>query len=71
MSPCRVAGSHAQCVVVQVYTPWENLRKGADMDVGQVGFKDQRQVRVVVCCAGCRRAAYVHATPRRAADVYR
>lgn len=28
-----------------VYTPWSNLKKTADMDVGQVGFHDTRKVR--------------------------
>ncbi|XP_022097015.1 coiled-coil domain-containing protein 25-like [Acanthaster planci] len=27
-----------------VYTPWTNLRKSADMDVGQVGFHKQKDV---------------------------
>jgi hypothetical protein len=27
-----------------VYTPWENLRKGADMDTGTIGFYDQKLV---------------------------
>eukprot|EP00742_Colponemidia_sp_Colp-10_P001103 GILJ01001193.1.p1 GENE.GILJ01001193.1~~GILJ01001193.1.p1 ORF type:complete len:215 (+),score=39.55 GILJ01001193.1:49-693(+) len=29
------------------YTPFANLRKGGDMDVGQVGFHDQRKVRYI------------------------
>ncbi|KAI8463207.1 MAG: DUF814-domain-containing protein [Monoraphidium minutum] len=28
-----------------VYTPWANLKKTADMDVGQVGFHDSKRVR--------------------------
>ncbi|CBZ54083.1 conserved hypothetical protein [Neospora caninum Liverpool] len=28
-----------------VYTPWSNLRKSAHMDIGQVGFKDEKRVR--------------------------
>eukprot|EP01012_Entosiphon_sulcatum_P065111 TRINITY_DN93974_c0_g1_i1.p1 TRINITY_DN93974_c0_g1~~TRINITY_DN93974_c0_g1_i1.p1 ORF type:complete len:216 (-),score=51.08 TRINITY_DN93974_c0_g1_i1:83-709(-) len=31
-----------------VYTPWENLKKTNGMDVGQVGFHDDRKVRSVV-----------------------
>lgn len=31
-----------------VYTPWTNLKKTADMDVGQIGF--HRQKDVSVCC---------------------
>lgn len=27
-----------------VYTLWDNLKKTGDMDVGQVGFKDNKQV---------------------------
>ncbi|NXK87227.1 CCD25 protein, partial [Formicarius rufipectus] len=30
-----------------VYTPWSNLRKTADMDVGQIGFHCQRDVKVL------------------------
>uniref|UniRef100_A0A0N5AM44 Coiled-coil domain-containing protein 25 n=1 Tax=Syphacia muris TaxID=451379 RepID=A0A0N5AM44_9BILA len=30
-----------------VYTPWENLKKTGEMDVGQVGFKDDSKVRKV------------------------
>lgn len=29
-----------------VYTPWSNLKKTADMDVGQIGFHRQRDVSV-------------------------
>ncbi|PFH34978.1 CCDC25 protein [Besnoitia besnoiti] len=28
-----------------VYTAWSNLRKGPHMDIGQVGFKDEKRVR--------------------------
>ncbi|KIY97006.1 Coiled-coil domain-containing protein 25-like protein [Monoraphidium neglectum] len=28
-----------------VYTPWANLKKTADMDIGQVGFHDAKRVR--------------------------
>lgn len=31
-----------------VYTPWSNLRKTPDMDVGQIGFHRQRDVRSLV-----------------------
>lgn len=27
-----------------VYTPWTNLKKTADMDVGQIGFHRQKDV---------------------------
>ncbi len=27
-----------------VYTPWANLKKTADMDVGQIGFHRQKEV---------------------------
>ncbi|KAL8499237.1 hypothetical protein ACS0TY_022279 [Phlomoides rotata] len=30
-----------------VYTPWQNLKKSASMDVGQVGFYNQKMVRTV------------------------
>ena len=28
----------------QVYTPWENLKKRDDMDVGQIGYKNMKAV---------------------------
>lgn len=31
-----------------VYTPWANLRKTADMDVGQIGFHRQKDVKSVM-----------------------
>ncbi|KAM4693972.1 coiled-coil domain-containing protein 25 isoform 2-T2 [Discoglossus pictus] len=31
-----------------VYTPWANLRKTGDMDVGQIGFHKQKDVKSVV-----------------------
>ncbi|NWT60807.1 CCD25 protein, partial [Erythrocercus mccallii] len=31
--------------VTVVYTPWSNLRKTPDMDVGQIGFHRQKEVR--------------------------
>ncbi|MFH4974367.1 hypothetical protein AB6A40_001076 [Gnathostoma spinigerum] len=30
-----------------VFTPWENLKKTGDMDVGQIGFKDDKRVRKI------------------------
>ncbi|NXO31767.1 CCD25 protein, partial [Cisticola juncidis] len=33
--------------VTVVYTPWSNLRKTPDMDVGQIGFHRQKDVRSV------------------------
>ncbi|XP_060549099.1 coiled-coil domain-containing protein 25 isoform X1 [Pantherophis guttatus] len=30
-----------------VYTPWANLKKTADMDVGQIGFHRQKDVKIV------------------------
>ncbi|CAD7682829.1 unnamed protein product [Nyctereutes procyonoides] len=30
-----------------VYTPWANLKKTADMDVGQIGFRRQKDVKIV------------------------
>ncbi|EDO37379.1 predicted protein [Nematostella vectensis] len=30
-----------------VYTPWSNLKKTADMEVGQVGFYNDKQVRLI------------------------
>lgn len=30
-----------------VYTPWSNLKKTADMDVGQIGFHKQKDVSVL------------------------
>ncbi|KAK3542352.1 hypothetical protein QTP86_025927, partial [Hemibagrus guttatus] len=30
-----------------VYTPWGNLKKTGDMDVGQIGFHRQKEVRTV------------------------
>ncbi|XP_061425280.1 coiled-coil domain-containing protein 25 isoform X1 [Lethenteron reissneri] len=33
--------------IAVVYTPWGNLKKTADMDVGQVGFHKQKEVRSV------------------------
>ncbi|OZC10898.1 hypothetical protein X798_02042 [Onchocerca flexuosa] len=28
-----------------VYTPWENLKKAGNMDIGQIGFKDEKKVK--------------------------
>ncbi|NWV04188.1 CCD25 protein, partial [Ptilonorhynchus violaceus] len=33
--------------VTVVYTPWSNLRKTPDMDVGQIGFHRQKDVKVL------------------------
>ncbi|XP_048386508.1 coiled-coil domain-containing protein 25 isoform X2 [Stegostoma tigrinum] len=30
-----------------VYTPWSNLKKTGDMDVGQIGFHRQKEVKVI------------------------
>ncbi|VDK70985.1 unnamed protein product [Litomosoides sigmodontis] len=30
-----------------IYTPWDNLKKTGGMDVGQVGFKDERKVKKI------------------------
>lgn len=30
-----------------IYTPWANLKKTAEMEVGQVGFHDSKNVRTV------------------------
>ncbi|KAI5809638.1 hypothetical protein DFH27DRAFT_535634 [Peziza echinospora] len=35
--------------VTIIYTPWSNLKKDGAMAVGQVGFKDQRKVKRVLC----------------------
>ena len=41
-----IEGSKASKVDI-VYTPWENLRKGADMAAGQVGYHDTKAVTKV------------------------
>jgi len=41
-----VTGCKANNVDI-VYTLWSNLKKTPDMDVGQVGFHKQKEVRVV------------------------
>ncbi len=41
-----IEGSKKDFVKV-VYTPWENLFKGKQMEVGAVGFKDEKQRRYV------------------------
>lgn len=38
-----VAGNKVNNVDV-VYTPWQNLKKTASMDVGQVGFHNSKMV---------------------------
>uniref|UniRef100_A0A1I7VWF7 Coiled-coil domain-containing protein 25 n=2 Tax=Loa loa TaxID=7209 RepID=A0A1I7VWF7_LOALO len=30
-----------------VYTPWDNLKKTGSMDVGQIGFKDEKKVKKI------------------------
>lgn len=35
-----------------VYTPWSNLKKTADMDVGQIGFHRQKDVSVHTTTGG-------------------
>eukprot|EP00994_Dinema_validum_P002599 NODE_1578_length_906_cov_104.378063_g1230_i0.p1 GENE.NODE_1578_length_906_cov_104.378063_g1230_i0~~NODE_1578_length_906_cov_104.378063_g1230_i0.p1 ORF type:complete len:230 (-),score=82.60 NODE_1578_length_906_cov_104.378063_g1230_i0:217-843(-) len=42
-----IAGNKLPNIKV-VYTPWANLKKSADMDVGQVGFHVNKEVRSVV-----------------------
>jgi hypothetical protein len=39
-----IEGSKATSVTI-VYTPWSNLKKTGDMDVGQVGFHNQKLVK--------------------------
>lgn len=36
-----------------VYTPWSNLKKTADMDVGQIGFHRQKDVSVHITTVPC------------------
>jgi len=43
-----ISGSKQNNVTV-VYTPWANLKKTGDMDVGQVGFHKQKEVRSSMC----------------------
>ena len=31
--------------IAVVYTPWDNLKKTADMDVGQIGFHSDKEVK--------------------------
>jgi hypothetical protein len=53
--------------VKQNYTPWENLHKRADMDVGQIGYHNERRVSCLSWCCYlcfCDRSAFVsHAGP--------
>lgn len=35
--------------IAVVYTPWANLKKTADMDVGQVGFHSDKAVSSSFC----------------------
>lgn len=32
--------------ITVIYTPWSNLKKDGSMAAGQVGFKDQKKVRL-------------------------
>eukprot|EP00922_Rhytidocystis_sp_ex-Travisia-forbesii_P070978 GHVS01105945.1.p1 GENE.GHVS01105945.1~~GHVS01105945.1.p1 ORF type:complete len:171 (+),score=21.71 GHVS01105945.1:59-571(+) len=41
-----IEGSKASAVDV-IYTPWTNLKKTVDMDVGQVGMKNQQLVKTI------------------------
>jgi hypothetical protein len=34
--------------VTIIYTPWSNLKKDGSMAVGQVGFKDNKKVPLIV-----------------------
>lgn len=38
-----------------VYTPWSNLKKTADMDVGQIGFHRQKEASALIVEAFGRR----------------
>lgn len=42
-----VAGNKVNNIDI-VYTPWSNLKKTANMDVGQVGFHNSKMVSFVV-----------------------
>ena len=41
-----IEGSKLASVSVK-YTPWNNLKKTADMDVGQIGFHNEKNVRTI------------------------
>lgn len=41
---CLLSGCKMNNISV-VYTPWANLKKTGDMDVGQIGFHRQKEVR--------------------------
>lgn len=43
-----IAGNKVNNVDV-VYTPWQNLKKTASMDVGQVGFYNSKMVSISLC----------------------
>lgn len=43
----KAAGNKKDNITI-VYTPWSNLKKDGSMAVGQVGFKDQKKVRIDV-----------------------
>merc|ERR1719150_3314584 len=42
-----IAGTKLKSTNV-VYTPWENLHKRADMDVGQIGYHDTKRVTKIL-----------------------
>eukprot|EP00794_Sanderia_malayensis_P004862 gene4862-5501_t len=42
-----IQGSKCNDVAI-VYTPWSNLKKTADMDVGQIGFHKNKLVKTVM-----------------------
>jgi len=49
-TPCDVPRAGCKKASVQVcYTPWSNLKKTGDMDVGQVGFHNPKLVRPPTC----------------------
>lgn len=47
----RLAGCKMNNIGV-VYTPWSNLKKTGDMDVGQIGFHRQKEVRRIEALVG-------------------
>lgn len=40
---CLLSGCKMNNISV-VYTPWANLKKTGDMDIGQIGFHRQKEV---------------------------
>lgn len=45
LSHCRMCAGNKVNNIDVVYTPWQNLKKTASMDVGQVGFHNSKMVR--------------------------